>query len=368
MKKRTLSIVLLVCIIFSCLFAGCGMGSAATDSMAPAAPSSPSASAPMDNGSYENSYVSGSSSSAGMGEIIWGDKSSPAGDAKEDVAAEEQESFGEKIIYTARVNVETTDFGKSISALDALLEQYDGFMESSETSGYASYQDDGSAVLRNRWGTFTVRVPAAQYKDFLASVSETDALGYVTNKSQDSQNVTAQYTDYEIRLETLNTQYETLLELLDKSETIDDVIALEARISEVTYEIESIESSLRNLDRKVSYSTVTISLQEVSGYIKSPSVTDSFADRVKNALANMKVNFGRSLQRFVINFIYAIPTLIILAIIIAVIIVVLVLLIKRRRRRIAEGLAGCRKRKARRSRRVRDDMSTPEITPENKDE
>ena len=59
------------------------------------------------------------------------------------------------------------------------------------------------------------------------------------------------YTDYEARLSSLNTQEERLLDMLSKSEDVETLIALEQRLSDVRYEIESIERSLRNYDMQI---------------------------------------------------------------------------------------------------------------------
>ena len=61
--------------------------------------------------------------------------------------------------------------------------------------------------------------------------------------------------------------------MLSKSEDVETLIALEQRLSDVRYEIESIERSLRNYDMQIKYSTVDLDLREVEVYTPTVSVT-----------------------------------------------------------------------------------------------
>ena len=80
-------------------------------------------------------------------------------------------------------------------------------------------------------------------------MSAAGEIGNVTSSGKSAQNVTSQYTDYEARLKSLYLQEERLLEMLGKATDLDSLITLEARLSEVRYEIERIERDLRHLCR-----------------------------------------------------------------------------------------------------------------------
>ena len=101
-------------------------------------------------------------------------------------------------------------------------------------------------------------------------MNDTDGIGNVISSSRSQENVTTQYTDYEARLESLNIQEERLLAMLEESGDLESLIALESRLSEVRYEIESIERNLRNLDQRIAYSTVNLEIQEVEGLHAPP--------------------------------------------------------------------------------------------------
>ena len=158
-----------------------------------------------------------------------------------------------KIIYSADLSAQTTDFDAAISKLDAQIASFGGFIERSDINGDTRYNDDGTTTVINRWAYYTIRVPAARFEEFL---HQTEGIGNVTSISRYAENVTSQYTDYEARLSSLRTQEERLLSMLEKSEDVESLIALEQRLADVRYELESIERNLKNLDLQISYSTI----------------------------------------------------------------------------------------------------------------
>lgn len=141
--------------------------------------------------------------------------------------------------------------------------------------------------------------------------------------------MTSQYTDYEARLSSLRTQEERLLSMLEKSDDVDSLIALEERLADVRYETESIERNLRNLDRQIAYSTVSVGLQEVEIYTPTKPVQRTFGEKMHDALSEGWSSFVRSLQYFLIDLTYSLPGLILFVLIVAAVIFVL-LCIRRR--------------------------------------
>ena len=84
--------------------------------------------------------------------------------------------------------------------------------------------------------------------------------GVVTNQSTSAQNITSQYTDATLLKDSLTVQHENLISMLKKAETLEDILAVEDRLSQVRYQLDSIKSQLTNWDRSIDYSTVTIDI------------------------------------------------------------------------------------------------------------
>lgn len=251
-------------------------------------------------------------------------------DTQDTVSSDAVADFTAKIIYSASLQLQTTEFDDAVAALERMTASFGGFVETSNISGDIFYEDDGSTRVVNRWGYYSLRIPCDRFEEFL---TQTKGLGNVISNNKYAQNVTSQYTDYEARLSSLNTQEERLLDMLKKSEDVESLIALEQRLADVRYEIESIERNLRNLDMQISYSTVNIDLQEVELYTPTAPVQRTFGQKLADALSDGWHGFTRGLQRFVIGLAAALPTLVILLVLAVVCFIVVRRIIKKHRAR-----------------------------------
>ena len=320
MKKRSILAILLAMLLALTMLAGCGATSksmAAADS-APAEsyqynmtaespaeePASMETKADYDTAETEEAYDTVATEAGGGAETPEPD------DSVADYTA--------KIIYTASVSIETTEFDKAVAALESQVQKIGGFVESSNVTGDTQYHDDGTTTVVNRWAYYTVRIPCEQFESFL---HETEGFGNVTSTSRDAQNVTSAYTDYEARLSSLNTQEERLLDMLAKSEDVETLIALEQRLSDVRYEIESIERNLRNYDMQIKYSTVNLDLREVEVYTPTVPVRRTFGQKLADSLSDGWNGFTRGIQNVILGLASALPALILLAVITAAVIV-----------------------------------------------
>ena len=218
-----------------------------------------------------------------------------------------------KIIYSADLSAQTTDFDAAIATLDAQIASFGGFIERSDINGDTRYNDDGTTSVINRWAYYTIRVPAARFEEFL---HQTEGIGNVTSISRYAENVTSQYTDYEARLSSLRTQEERLLSMLEKSEDVESLIALEQRLADVRYELESIERNLKNLDLQISYSTINLNLQEVEIYTPTVPVQRSFGEKLSSAFSDGWRSFVRGLQYFCIDLASMLPGLVLFLLIV----------------------------------------------------
>ena len=103
-----------------------------------------------------------------------------------------------------------------MAAVQALLDRYGAFLESSYTGG-RSYRSQYYGYADYRSASFVIRVPKEHYAELTSGLS---AIGNVTSMNTWVENITSQYTD------------------------------VESRLSEVRYNIESLTSTLRNWDHE----------------------------------------------------------------------------------------------------------------------
>lgn len=147
-----------------------------------------------------------------------------------------------KLIRNVTLSVETDAFDQMMKTLTDKVGELGGYVEQSDISGNSlNYQNE----LVPRYASLTVRVPIDRLDGFVSTV---EANGNITNKSENTQDVTLQYSDLESRKKSLSVEQERIWALLEKADTLEAVIALEERLSEIRYQLESMESQLRLYD------------------------------------------------------------------------------------------------------------------------
>ena len=179
---------------------------------------------------------------------------------------------------------ETEDFEGLLRSIHEQVSSLSGYVEQSDVSG-SSIQRDSRPSRRH--ASITARIPADQLDSFLQVVEDQ---ANVTERSETATDVTLQYSDLESRKKTLTTEQERIWALLEKADTLEAVIALEERLSEIRYQLESMESQLKLYNNQVDYSTVSIHISEVAIYTPtgSQSVGTRIQDGFKRNLTSVK--------------------------------------------------------------------------------
>lgn len=229
-------------------------------------------------------------------------------------AAEKQEVNPDKIIYSADATVETTDFDRSIAELNDMIKQYGGWIESSSING-SNYYNKSRGNSSTRSASYTVRIPSENFQTLMSGLS---TLGNIPYTHTYTQNVTAQYYDTQARLTAYQAQETRLLEMMEIAETVEDIITIEDKLAEVRYMIESLQSSLNNWDRRVNYSTVDVTVNEVREYTPSSPVKITYAQRLKNAFVDSIEGAVEFLQDLLVFLVSMIPTIVILGVLLFV--------------------------------------------------
>ena len=293
MKKL---LALLLAIVLTLALCACG-GSAKSSATAPAA------AAPREEPAEAEMFAA--DSAANYGGFALTEES--AEDFSSD--ADTPDENPEKIIYSSDVTVETTDFETSISALTALVEEYDGWIQSSSVNG-ADYYSSARGYSANRSAHYTLRIPSSKFSQLMGSLS---TLGNVPYSHTYTENVTSQYYDVQARLTAYTTQEARLLEMMELAETVSDVIIIEEKLTELRYEIESLQSALNNWDRRVSYSTVNVSIEEVREY--TPEAEMSYGEELLRSFVDGLKDVGRFFKNALVNLVGLLPTLVVLAVV-----------------------------------------------------
>ena len=228
---------------------------------------------------------------------------------------------GRKLIRTFDVNIETKEFDQVLSGIQAKVQELGGYIEHSSLDGGSKYYNH-----YNRYSNMTVRIPSDKLDGFIENVKESANVTYISESTED---ITLKYVDTESRKIALEIERDRLLELLEKAETVEDIITIEGRLSEVRYQLESYASQLRTFDNQVDYSTVHINISEVERETKVEPKT--FWEEVKEEFGDTLYDLGRGLRNFTIWFLGSSPVIVLWVVIIAVIVLILKVLGKKKR-------------------------------------
>lgn len=341
MKKIT---ALLLALLMVLSLAGCGSSAAAakrTESAASYAPVPAPAAGISYAADYDAVYPEEpmmASEQAAMGGLSANGSGQNA--AEQGAAAPSAGDIAvEKIIYSANATVETTDFDDTIAKLEALIASYGGFIESSSISGN-NYYHTSHGYASSRSADYRIRIPSRDFATLMNSLTE---LGNVPYSNTYTENITSQYYDVQARLEAYRTEEKSLLEMMEKADSVKDLLEIQEYLSDVRYRIESLQSTLTNWDRQVSYSTISLSVQEVQVY--TPEAKASFGEQLRLALSRGLKSIGEFFRDLLLWLLEALPTLVVLAAF-----VVLIVFIVRRVRRSA---------KARRAKKQAAQAQTP---------
>lgn len=293
--KRMVS--LLLTLVLALLLAGCGGNAAAA---------ADSAAAPRDNGSgYWNTTADTDSISEDQNMAYEAEE--PGASAYNDSKA--QSDRPAKKVYTGYMEMQTLDFDKASGDIDALVKELGGYFQQSSVSnrGNSGY----------RYGSYTIRIPSAQFDTFLQKAGTLCHLVYSSTGTDD---VSETYYDTEARLETARIKLERLQALLAKATSMDDIITIESAISETEWDIENLSGTLRRYDALVDYATIDVELSEVYKLSGQDEAVTTFGGRLGQSFVNGLRAVGSALEDFAVWLAYSWVWLLVIAAVIVVIV------------------------------------------------
>lgn len=200
-----------------------------------------------------------------------------------------------KLIRTVNLSFETTDLPSFVDELTQQTGSLGGYVESSDISGNES-------IGQNRHAYLTLRIPSGQLDSFL---QQAEGEANLTRKYESTEDITLQYHDIESRKKALQTEYDRLLELMAQADSVDTVISIEQRLSDLRYQLDSYSSDLRLYDNEVDYATVTVDISEAT--VLSATEGSSFRQRVESKLSQNLEDLMDAATEFAVWFLSVLP-------------------------------------------------------------
>ena len=182
----------------------------------------------------------------------------------EDVSSEENAEVSEdvlpendlehrKLIRTIHLDMQTKGFDTLMEQLDESIQKHGGYIENSSI-------DTPQYENAKRSCSLTIRIPSEQLDSFLTFAG---TLGSITYQTETKEDVTLDYVDITTLKESLTVEYERVTQLLEEASDIEQILALESKLSDLRYELNRLDSRIRTYDNLIDYSTVYMEIREV---------------------------------------------------------------------------------------------------------
>ena len=217
----------------------------------------------------------------------------------------------EKLVYTASVTLESEDFEAASDALHQKIASLGGIIVSENAYNLNKKGYGGRSM------DMTVRIPQENYETFLAGLSDICNVAAVNRYVE---NLTERYYDNENRLKSYRIQEERLFAMLEKAESVTEMLEIESRLCDVQYQIEALTNTQRTIDNDVRYSTFNLSLAEVKKF--TTPEPETFGDKFKEAVGGSVESFGVFSENLLFFFIYVLPYLLCIAVVLIIVLVI----------------------------------------------
>lgn len=187
--------------------------------------------------------------------------------------ASSPDGLNRKIIYKANMTMETEKYDDAQTQVRNLVTLQGGYIVQ-----FAEGQSGSE-----KYGNFTIRVPAAGFSSFLEGIE--DIPHKKLQRSMQGEDVSEQYVDLESRLKAKEAAEQRLLAFMEKAVKSEELVAFSNELGLVQTEIEQIKGKMRYLDQNVAYSTVELRLyQKVQSAAKAQDEEEPLSDRMGRAI------------------------------------------------------------------------------------
>lgn len=223
-KKHWLVLLIFVLVISAC--ASSAEQNAAGGVSAPEAPSS-----------ADDSFGEPPREEAAEGEAAPGQGTNQQGQVQEQL-----------IIRTGTLEIVVESTEETMDAIIALANESGGWVVSS------SVFQSGQAKA----GRITIRVPVDTFDDAMQQI---EALAIeVQSSGSEGEDVTEEYVDLQARLENLEATADRVRSFLEEADDVEEALAVNAELSRLEGEIESLRGRIQYLEQSAAFSTITVHL------------------------------------------------------------------------------------------------------------
>jgi len=187
---------------------------------------------------------------------------------------------GPQVIRTAQLSITVGSglFDSKLADVRALVQLEQGFISGTDA------QANPQANAQIRTGVISFMVPAAKFDETIDQLSR---MGKVQNEHIAGNDVSAQYVDLQARLVNEEAQRDAMLALLQRAQSVSDIIAVQTQLGQITGQIEQLKGQIQYIDHNTAYSTVTVDMTEAGAPVQAaPQDNWGFTSALTDAAHN----------------------------------------------------------------------------------
>ena len=197
-----------------------------------------------------------------------------------------------KLIISVDLSVNSKDIEKSYKSIEEKVKEYKGYFENIDSYKYRYF--------------ISLRIPKDNLYNFLEFIENNQN---VQNKNINTEDITENYYDIENRIKNREALLDKFRNYLKEAKNIEEILSVEDRINNLTYEIERMKGNFENLTSLIEYSKVNITIKNPETMRRNVNFYDKFLYTI-----NFLKYFFSSIIFFLIGFVaIAIPIVLLLA-------------------------------------------------------
>ncbi len=165
------------------------------------------------------------------------------------------------VIYTASIGLNVSSVQLALPQIQQIAASQGGYIGRTDLQPIPKgvYIAGKEVKEQGFTATITVLIPANRYGEAQTQIMK---LGKVDYYSLSTQDVTDQAVDLEARLKNAQNVLNQYNDILTKASRIEDILNIQSRIDNTQERIEVLKAQTQNLQKQVSYATITLTLKE----------------------------------------------------------------------------------------------------------
>jgi hypothetical protein len=187
---------------------------------------------------------------------------------------------GPQVIRSAQlsISVKSGSFDSSLASVRSLVELEKGYVSGTDAQANPVTND------QIRTGVISFMVPASNFDETIDALTK---MGKVQTEHISGNDVSAQYVDLQARLANEEAQRNAMIALLAKAQTVNEIIAVQNQLGQITGQIEQLKGQIQYIEHNVAFSTITVQMTEAGAPVATaPSDSWGFASALSDAAHN----------------------------------------------------------------------------------